>query len=300
LKVLLLGFVASLGASLAPVLTRPLYTEGLNAFQGLVLISFFGALSLSLLAFHPEFFKSPKSVLRRWKSLLFIGLVFQAAPACLLHYGLMSLPAMFVVMLKRLQPILILLIVFLIQRKSVSLISVVASVVSVAGVCLLIVSGEGFGLQGVEENWTALLSVMLAVLLWALFFVFVKQVGEGVSPEWINFFILLCLIVVNLPLSFVLNPWPEGIFQNHQLMLLTLINGAFCFAFGLTAVNYCLKLLDPVVMSLLMLLGPLVAAAGAHFLLNETLNQIQISGLITSLVGLSLLPAEKLFKKRSN
>jgi len=277
----LVAFSGALTASIGPVISKAIL-QTTPPFQAMFLTSLIGFLT----TIGPCLYRS--RTLRKtgkiWSALLWIALLYQSLPACLTQLALLEVPSMFIVMLKRLQPLMIVILLLIFKDYILYFEDVIAACIAVTGVYFLL-NADSWTLQWEAFFNPPVLAVVFSVMLWALMFIRTASITRGIPPVFIACATTGCLSLVSLPLASLEGPWNFSQYTS-ELWLLLLINGVVAAGLGLWAIFYSLQKFHPVLMSLIMLLGPLGALVLSVGVFQEELKNGQIFGVFLILGGL--------------
>ncbi|MBT3783320.1 EamA family transporter, partial [bacterium] len=161
---------------------------------------------------------------------------------------------------------------------------VLAAVISVSGVYFLL-NSDGWALQVAQFLNPPVLLIVVSVVLWALMFIKTQSITRGIPAVFVACFTTGCLSVTSLPFALAEGPWHfEKI--DFSLGVLLLINGPLAFGLGLWAIYRSLKIFHPMLMSLMMLLGPVAALLVSTQFFDEELRGGQVLGVFLIIGGL--------------
>jgi drug/metabolite transporter (DMT)-like permease len=270
------GF-AGFTASASPVFAKSLYPP-LEPYHGVFLFGFFGSLFLFLYFVATKRVGAVyKMVKPRMVPLAIAGILCQAIPLQFINYGISGTPSVIAIMMKRIQPILLILLMLIFQGIKPKPRELGAALVAVFGIYLL-VNRTGFQFQ--VENFLNLhfAAILFAVLCWAVFFLKARHMTKGVDADVSAFMILFWIAVVGLIPAFYHGPeFLTRLDSRHWGIVI--FSAGVCYSIGLPAVFHGLKTFSPVFMSLIMLMGPVLATIMSVTVFGESIGMYQIMGM---------------------
>ena len=208
----------------------------------------------------------------------------QTVPGLIWFSVIPHLQAIFAIMLKRTQPAIVLILSIFLKKRAVKVSELVVSLLAIGGVFLILQAPERSSSQ--IHTIVYPLGALACVIVWALQFIYSRQVftpltsfeGTRIGMGAYAIAISPIAILYGNPLS-LLN-------QGVSVWIAVFYMGIILFGFGVAAVFYSLTILDPWVVSMILLTGPAAGAFAAWIILGETLTRIQIAGSIIVILSM--------------
>lgn len=235
-----------------------------------------------------QVWESRAALLREWKAMLGLGLLGIALFNMMLYTGLRSTTAVNGVLIHTSQPVVIVMLAWLLVGERVNLRQALGIVVSLAGVLIIISRGDPATLLGVQFN-KGDLWMLAAVPIWGVYTILLRRKPKDLPP------LALLTVMFFIGVVILLGPyvWAE-LYVRPQVTLHWASLGGLIYVASLSSVvglvfyNMGVSALGPNVAGLFLHLVPVFTTALAWIFLGETLQLYHLPGVLLIFTGITL------------
>ena len=294
---LLSALTAAMLFSTAPVCGK-FILKRIDPYSTMLITSTLAYIAMSLLLIFKNGFKH--SFKNDRKTYLFIGIFFifvQVIPGLIWFNVLPKLQALFAIMLKRTQPIMVLFLSILLGRKKPKMAELCLSVVAIFGMYYILSSGNSS--TPLQSNLIYTAGAIVCVALWALMFIFSSTIFKDFSALEANRIGFGTYAMIMIPIVYLFGTPSSILNLESERLLYTILSllylGVAVLGFGVALIFSALKTLEPWNVSMIMLSGPIAGAIAASTILGEIITRQQLAGSIIVLgaMFLSILVSKK-------
>lgn len=202
--------------------------------------------------------------------------IVQTIPGIIWFNVLPHIQSIFAIMLKRTQPIIVLLLSIFLGHKKARVSELGLSAIAMLGMFYVLGSNSGTDYTNQEYIYTA--GAIGCVTLWALQFIYAKKIFTPLNALEANRTGIGAYMLAILPVAFIAGN-PASILSISAPTIMALFYmGVVVFGLGLAAIFYALKTLEPWNVTMILLLGPIAGIASAGIILNEKISTTQMAG----------------------
>lgn len=228
--------------------------------------------------------KRPFPAKKEWPKHLLAGALLNGFYLSFAYVAIkQGLPAGVMALIGSIQPILVTLLAFLLIKEKTSALGILGMLVAIAG--LLLVISPSLNLttqQATFTPWLALLG-LAGILCLALGSIYQKMSISG--SDIMASMALQNLAAAAVSFSFMVALQETLFIQNWQSYALLAWGVVVLSCGGILLLIWLLRKIKASQVSILMLLVPPLAAIEGYFLFGELLTNIQLTGIVTTLVG---------------
>jgi len=225
-----------------------------------------------------------KSLTKYFKESISITVSRAIIGSLLFFYGVSLTTSIRTAFMLRLEPIFVTILSYIFLKYKVSLRQIALIALMIFGAFLLSTSGS---IEAFTQTQIGDLFIILSLLFFSYCYIPIKRIGKEISPITITIInnlvggLILFIIMLFLPLNLLtVNS------SNIWLLLAYVIS---FFVFGLYFYFAAVRKTKPWIVSSLLSFSSVVGSAIAYFWLGETLNIIQILGVIVILISTWLI-----------
>lgn len=216
--------------------------------------------------------------------LLFTGIVGMVGYHVLFFAAMNYTTAINSSIIRATDPIVTVMIAFLVWRQRIPAKQLLGIVLSLVGVVLTLTAGDLTNLAQMELNRGDVYMVA-AVLAWSVYGLYSKHRCKGISPVAITYYSFLVCAIVMIPFSLMEKPWefvPQITWQAWMAVLFMVV---FSSGFAYYAQQIAIKEIGPARAAIFVNLVPVFSSILAVLLLDEVLQPVKIFTGILIIVG---------------
>jgi drug/metabolite transporter (DMT)-like permease len=211
-------------------------------------------------------------------------IIVQTIPGIIWFNILPHLQALFAIMIKRTQPVIVLFLSVALRKKQFKIGEILLSFIALGGLFLVLDTSKSNDTITIQLLYAG--GAIFCVTLWALQFIYGKIIFSPLTPLEANRTGIGAYALAIIPVTFILGNPEKLLSINLAATGALLYMGVIVFGLGLSAIFYALYRLEPWNVTMILLSGPICGALAAWIILGETVNTRQLIG--TTIVILTL------------
>ena len=284
IKAICASIFAAIVMSTGPVAAK-IVLKAIDPYSVMMFSSLLAFISLSIILFLKGTVTPFRAHQGTYIRIAIFFIFVQTIPGIIWFNVLPHIQALFAIMLKRTQPIIVLILSIILGHRKASIGELILSALALFGMFHVIGSNPGAETGGTKTIFIG--GAILCVTMWALQFIYARAVFEPLNALEANRAGIGAYVVVIAPIAFILGD-PSAILSTDMKSIFALLYmGIMVFGLGLSAIFYALEALEPWNVTMILLLGPIAGAAAAWLILGEGINGGQLAG--AALVIFSLI-----------